>query len=62
VLAVTQVWLFISVLQAVSNRLHVSVLHAVIFRPCFYKEKCRSRSLVCGCGYWDHSLLYELIL
>lgn len=33
--------LFISSLQVVGIRLHVSTVHAVIFCPCFCKENCR---------------------
>jgi len=34
----TQIWLFISLLQMVSKQLHVLTVHMVIFRSCF----CRS--------------------
>jgi hypothetical protein len=40
--SLTQIWLFISLLQMVSKQLHILTIHAVIFRTCFYKEKCKT--------------------
>jgi hypothetical protein len=43
----------------VCNLLHVSTVHPVVFRPCFYKEKCRNLSPVRARGDWDLSQTYS---
>jgi hypothetical protein len=43
-------------------RLHISTVYAVIFRPCFYKEKYNTFSPVHECGGCRPPVVQELII